>query len=109
MRSVTRIAIVATVLASALSGMASAESLTAPTPPGRVVYPYKDLPGVTAPHPAVDDGIKCHTALAHPRWWGGIFYRGLPQLVYVCEQNGVVSSSTRPPNRAYWQYNDPNR
>ncbi|MGO4565761.1 hypothetical protein AB4Z52_11990 [Rhizobium sp. 2YAF20] len=99
---------VATALAL-LPGGAFALSLTDPIPPGHIVYPYKDLPGVTAPHPAVDDNFKCHTAIGHLREIDGIRFRSLPRLIYVCEQNGVISESTRPPNRPYWQYNDPER
>jgi hypothetical protein len=92
-----------------LPAAAFAASLTDRTPPGQIVYPYRDLPGVTAPRPAVDDDFNCHTAIGRRHGWHGILYRGLPQLVYVCEQNGVISSSTRPPNRPYWQYNELNR
>lgn len=107
MKIVPKIAIVT--LLALLPGAAFAISLTDPIPPGHIVYPYKDLPGVTAPHPAVDDNFKCHTAIGRLRELDGIRYRNLPQLVYVCEQNGVISESTRPPNRSYWQYNDPQR
>lgn len=88
---------------------AFAEDLTTPPAPGHLVYPYKDLPGVTAPQPAQNDKFRCWTTTGHT-WQGGyILDDELPDLVYVCDQNGVISESTRPPNRPYWQYNDPNR
>jgi hypothetical protein len=100
---------ISTLLLVVLPESSFALSLTDPIPPGHIVYPYKDLPGVTAPHPAVDDDFKCHTAIGRFREIDGIRFRNLPQLIYVCEQNGIVSESTRPPNRPYWQYNDPTR
>jgi hypothetical protein len=72
------------------------------------VYPYKDLPGVTAPH-VTDEKFKCWTRTAELGFGYHSFYRDYPRLVYVCEQNGVISESTRPPNYSYWQYNDRNR
>jgi hypothetical protein len=101
--------VVTATLLALLPGNSFALSLTDPIPAGHIVYPYKDLPGVTAPHPAVDDDFKCHTAIGRLREIDGIRFRNLPQLIYVCEQNGIISESTRPPNRSYWQYNDPQR
>lgn len=75
---------------------------------GRPVYPYKDLPGVTAPH-TPEEKFKCWTRTAELGFGYRSFYRDYPRLVYVCDQNGVISESTRPPNYSYWQYNDRNR
>ena len=74
----------------------------------RVVYPYKDLPGVTAPKPP-EEKFKCTSTVAEmsPDFYG--WDHAYPRLVYVCDQNGVVSASTRAPNYSYWQYNDRNR
>jgi hypothetical protein len=74
----------------------------------KVVYPYKDLPGVTAPKPP-EEKFKCATTVAEisPDFYG--WRHAYPRLVYVCDQNGVVSASTRAPNYSYWQYNDRNR
>jgi hypothetical protein len=111
MKIATRTAIIAAVLASSLPGLSMAGSPAKSAPPNKPVYPYKDLPGVLAPQPlkTADDKFKCRTTTIHPYAWRGIYYRGLPRLGYVCDQDGVVSWSTRPPNWSYWQYNDPNR
>lgn len=72
------------------------------------VYPYKDLPGVTAPQ-LPEEKFKCSTTIAEiPSGFYG-YGHAYPRLVYVCDQNGVISESTRPPNYSYWQYNDRNR
>jgi hypothetical protein len=73
----------------------------------KVVYPYKDLPGVKAPQQA-EEKFNCSTTIADPSDFYG-YHHGYPRLVYVCDQNGVISQSTRPPNYSYWQYNDRNR
>lgn len=74
----------------------------------KVVYPYKDLPGVKAPQ-LPEEKFKCSTTIAElsSDFYG--YRHGYPRLVYVCDQNGVISQSTRPPNYSYWQYNDRNR
>lgn len=105
----TRIAIAAAFVVIGVPAMSLAESLTDPVPPGKIIYPYKDLPGVTAPHPAVDDDFKCHTAPGRVYMPRGMFYDSLPTVGYVCDQNGVISSGNHPPNRQFWQYNDLNR
>jgi hypothetical protein len=74
----------------------------------RPVYPYKNLPGVTAPQMA-EEKFKCWTRTAELGFGLHSFERAYPRLVYVCDQNGVISESTRPPNYSYWQYNDRNR
>ena len=106
MGKVSGIVFVALVFAVAGAKVSAAESLTDPVPPGKLVYPYKDLPGVTAPRPAVDDPYKCHTVTGRTYSYDWRYDHSFPALVYVCEQNGVVSSSSRPPNRPYWQYDD---
>ncbi|WFR95410.1 hypothetical protein [Rhizobium tumorigenes] len=72
------------------------------------IYPYKNLPGVTAPQ-EFKEKFKCWTRLADLDFGYRSFYRDYPRLVYVCDQNGVISESTRPPNYSYWQYNNRNR
>lgn len=73
------------------------------------LYPYKNLPGVVDPaKQPVDEKFNCRIGVAYPRWFDGIHYRGLPKQVYVCNQDGMISSSARPPNWSYWQYNDRN-
>ena len=81
-----------------------------PKPYVRPVYPYKDLPGVTEPKMAADEKFQCRTTTVRIRGFHeGIFYRNLPSLGYICEQNGVISEGTSKPNYQYWQYNGPNR
>jgi hypothetical protein len=75
---------------------------------GKAVYPYKDLPGVTAPK-LPEEKFKCSTRLAEAPYGFYAFRHDYPRLVYVCDQNGVISESTRPPNYDYWQYNGRNR
>ncbi len=75
---------------------------------GKPIYPYKDLPGVTAPK-LPEEKFKCWTRTADLSIGYRSFYSDYPRLVYVCDQNGVISESTRPPNYSYWQYNDRNR
>ena len=74
----------------------------------KVAYPYKDLPGVKAPQPA-EEKFKCSTTIADlsSDFYG--YRHAYPRLVYVCDENGVISQSTRAPNYSYWQYNDRNR
>jgi hypothetical protein len=73
------------------------------------VYPYKDLPGVTVPSTATDDGLKCHTAPGETSSSRDGLDDGVRQLGYVCEQNGVTSFGNRQPSRGYWLYNDQTR
>lgn len=72
------------------------------------VYPYKDLPGVTAPQ-LPEEKFKCSTKISEVPFDFYGYGHSYPRLVYVCDQNGVISQSTRPPNYSYWQYNDRNR
>jgi hypothetical protein len=110
MKIAIRTTIAAMAFAAVLSGLCMAGNAVNWAAAGKTIYPYKDLPGVTAPQQqTADEKFTCHTTTIHPYWWRGGFYRGLPRLGYVCEQNGVVSWSTRPPNWSYWQYNDPHR
>lgn len=111
MKISVKTAIMAASFAAILPGVSMADNAAGSAPASKLVYPYKDLPGVVAPQPLVtaDDKFKCRTTTIHPYSWHGIYYRGLPRLGYVCDQDGVVSWSTRPPNWSYWQYNDRNR
>ena len=74
----------------------------------KAVYPYKDLPGVKAPQPA-EEKFKCSTTIAEVPFDFYGYRHAYPRLVYVCDQNGIISQSTRAPNYSYWQYNDRNR
>jgi hypothetical protein len=87
---------------------AMAEGPAKPGPQWGTVYPYKDLPGVKAPEIG-GEKFRCWTRVAEFGIGYHYFERAYPRLVYVCEQNGVISESTRPPNYSYWQYNDRNR
>ena len=104
---ITRVALACVTLLGCAPSGAFAEGAAKPTW-AKPVYPYKDLPGVTAPHLA-DEKFKCWTRTAELGFGYHRYYRDYPRLVYVCEQNGVISESTRPPNYSYWQYNDRNR
>ncbi|MFJ6328548.1 MULTISPECIES: hypothetical protein [unclassified Rhizobium] len=105
-----KIAIAALLLAAAMPVAALADNPLLPKPYVAPVYPYKNLPGVTAPKMAADEKFQCNTTTLYPDdFYRGFYYRGLPRLGYVCEQNGVISSSTRKPNYQYWQYNGPDR
>ncbi|MBN8949684.1 MULTISPECIES: hypothetical protein [unclassified Rhizobium] len=106
----SKFAIVALSLAVLMPATAFADNPLLPKPYVAPVYPYKDLPGVTAPKIMADEKFQCQTTTLYPDYWGGgLYYRGLPRLGYVCDQNGVISSSTRKPNYQYWQYNGPDR
>jgi hypothetical protein len=110
MKIAIRTTIVAMVFAAIAPGLSMAGNPVNWAAAGKTIYPYKDLPGVTAPtQQTADDKFSCRTTTIHSYWWRGGIYRGLPRLGYVCDQNGVISSSTRPPNWSYWQYNDRNR
>ena len=74
---------------------------------GKAIYPYKDLPGVTAPQ-LPEEKFKCSTTVAEAPFDFYGYGHAYPRLVYVCDQNGVISESTRPPNYSYWQYNNRN-
>ncbi|QYA13311.1 hypothetical protein [Rhizobium sp. AB2/73] len=106
----SKIAVAALSLAVLMPAAALADNPLLPKPYVAPVYPYKDLPGVTAPKVADDEKFQCRTATVYADYFHeGPFYRGLPRLGYVCDQNGVISSSTRKPNYQYWQYNGPDR
>lgn len=106
----SKIVIAAFLLAGAVPATGFADNPLLPKPYVRPVYPYKNLPGVTAPKMAEDEKFQCRTTTIHLRGFrDGIFYRGLPRLGYVCEQDGVISESTNKPNYQYWQYNGPGR
>ncbi|MBB3612067.1 hypothetical protein [Rhizobium sp. BK602] len=106
----SKIVIAALLLASAVPATSFADNPLLPKPYVRPVYPYKNLPGVTAPKMAEDEKFQCRTTTIHLRGFrDGIFWRGLPRLGYVCEQDGVISESTSKPNYQYWQYNGPGR
>ena len=95
----------------ALIGLAAVPALAEGSPKltsTKPTYPYKNLPGVTAPH-TPEENFTCWTRTADLSFGYRSFYRDYPRLVYVCNQNGVISESTRPPNYSYWQYNDRNR
>ncbi|NLR98581.1 hypothetical protein HGP17_17320 [Rhizobium sp. P38BS-XIX] len=110
MRIKSKIAIVALVFAGLAPATAFADNPLIPKPYVAPVYPYKNLPGVKAPKMAADEKFQCRTTTLHPEeFYRGYFYRGMPRLGYVCEQDGVISSSTRKPNYQYWQYNGPDR
>ena len=101
---------IAVALAAAVPVAGNAEGLI-PAPYVAPVYPYKNLPGVTAPKKTVaDENFRCRTTTVRLRGFhDGIFYRNLPKVGYICEQNGVISESTGKPNYQYWQYDDANR
>lgn len=106
----SKIVIAALLVASAMPVAALADNPLLPQPHVRPVYPYKDLPGVTAPKMATDEKFQCRTTTVSTYGFhGGLLYDGLPRLGYVCEQNGVISVGTRKPNYQYWQYNGPDR
>lgn len=106
----SRIVIAALLFASAVPAAALADDPLLPKPHVQAVYPYKDLPGVTAPKMAADEKFQCRTTTVQFRdYRDGFFWRGLPRLGYVCEQNGVISVGTNKPNYQYWQYNGPDR
>ena len=106
----SKVVIVALFLAGLMPATGFADNPLVPKPYVRPIYPYRDLPGVTAPKMAADEKFQCRTTTLYPDgFYRGFFYRGLPRLGYVCEQDGVISSSTRKPNYQYWQYNGPDR
>ncbi|ENN84739.1 hypothetical protein RHSP_08430 [Rhizobium freirei PRF 81] len=106
----SKIAIVALFLAGAMPAAALADNPLLPKPYVAPVYPYRNLPGVTAPKMAADEQFECRTTTVHSdEFYRGFYHRGLPRLGYVCEQNGVISTSTRKPNYQYWQYNSQDR
>ncbi|MFS8046666.1 hypothetical protein [Rhizobium sp. BR 314] len=106
----SKIAVAALLLAAVTPVAALADNPLLPKPYVAPVYPYKNLPGVTAPKMAADEKFQCRTTpLYSDEFQRGFYYRGLPRVGYVCEQNGVISSSTRKPNNQFWQYNDLDR
>ncbi|WP_245458952.1 MULTISPECIES: hypothetical protein [unclassified Rhizobium] len=106
----SKIAIAALFLAGLMPMTAFADNPLLPKPYVAPVYPYKNLPGVTAPKMAADEKFQCRTTTLYADdFRQGLFYRSLPRLGYVCERDGVISSSTRKPNYQYWQYNGPDR
>jgi len=107
MRTLLSIAISGLLAAAVMPPAANAESLAKPKRPATLAFPFKDLPGVTAPQPPWDDNVKCYTTTESLRGINGTRYRDLPELNYVCEKNGVVSSGNFAPRRGYWQYNAP--
>jgi hypothetical protein len=93
-----------------LPTLSFAENPLLPKPYVAPVYPYRDLPGVIKPKMAADENFQCRTTTIRIRGFHeGIFYRNMPRLGYVCDQNGVISESTSKPNYKYWQYDGPNR
>jgi hypothetical protein len=110
MKAVISTAVAVMLLGAGVPSVSHAEKPVNWAAAGRTADPYKDLPGVKDPKQLpVDEKFKCRTATVYPYGLHDFFYRGLPQLGYVCEQNGIVSTSTRAPNWSYWQYNDRNR
>ncbi|NTF40531.1 hypothetical protein [Rhizobium rhizogenes] len=107
----SKIAIAALFLGCLMPVAAMADNPLIPKPYVAPVYPYKNLPGVTAPKMAADEKFQCSTTTLYPydEYYRGYFHRGLPTLGYVCDQNGVISSSNRKPNYQYWQYNGSGR
>ncbi|MFS8114455.1 hypothetical protein QD460_22240 [Rhizobium jaguaris] len=105
-----KIVVAALLLASVLPAQSFAGNPLLPKPYVRPVYPYKDLPGVIEPKMAADEKFECRTTTVRIRGFHeGIFFRNLPRLGYICEENGVISEGTSKPNYQYWQYNGPNR
>lgn len=106
----SKTAIAVLLLACLAPAAAFADNPLLPKPYVAPVYPYKDLPGVTAPKMATDENFECRTTTLYADYLhDGLYYRSLPRLGYVCEQDGVISSSTKKPNYKYWQYNSPGR
>jgi hypothetical protein len=106
----SKVAIAALSIAILMPAAAFADNPLLPKPYVAPVYPYKNLPGVTAPKMAADEKFQCRTTTLYAdEFYRGYYYRGLPRLGYVCDQDGVISSSTRRPNYQYWQYNGPDR
>lgn len=88
----------------------AAENHPNPQHTNALAFPYKDLPGVLPPaQPSAKDDVKCHTTTDSVSSIGSTRYRDLPELNYVCEKNGVISSGNYAPRTGYWQYNDPRR
>lgn len=109
MKLVSAIIVLSLISAAAMPAASFAESLVSGSRSGVPVFPYKDLPGVLTPHSIPEESAKCHTATGRLRGIGGALYHDLPELTYVCEKDGVISSGNYQPRGDYWQYNNPRR
>ncbi|WP_337268123.1 hypothetical protein [Oryzifoliimicrobium ureilyticus] len=69
-------------------------------------YPFADLPGVTAQGTKKDeDQYACRTETREVRRLETRTFRpsGIPELVYVCERDGVESVGDQVPLKGHYQ------
>ena len=70
------------------------------------LYPYKNLPGVKAQPDKKDEeqySCRTETRLIRRRYDDIFRSGGMPTLVYVCDRDGVISSSSKVPLRGHYQ------
>ncbi|TCL72033.1 hypothetical protein EV286_105292 [Rhizobium sp. BK251] len=98
-RMIAALGVVLVGIAPAAAGSASNLKLPPQEAPLQLGYPYKDLPGVTAPSINPPPEYDCRSEVDLIRGWRDIEYRfdGMPRLVYVCERDGVIFKGTKTP------------
>ncbi|MDE1996699.1 MAG: hypothetical protein KGI75_29640, partial [Rhizobiaceae bacterium] len=81
----SKMVVAALLFVSVMPAVSLADNPLLPKPYVAPVYPYKNLPGVTAPKMAADEKFECRTTTIRLHGFhGGIFYRNLPRLGYIC-------------------------